>query len=781
MNPKLNSTLSINRSTPDEWVTFEGFENAAILLGIKSHLSRSEIKVFYRKGLRINFLNKPLDIYENLHALTREQKGYSYLLAFCRRISLPLDMSFSASLSYDKYPIHQLTNFRHFEELFEKYYPTFEKLDFDNSAKKANFKKNVIQVLFKFWLSGYGIAPGYTDEVIDTPQLVFLQKYDTLQLVRVSRFIGFILSNETFSPISEVPKVKETTNLETRELGKWQNVLTQYNCEITKELFSFTFNPLKERIDKSTLIEYPDSNNNLVRESLSPITSGTWVDLSGSLRRLATLLCLNDYYTIDETLKQGLFAVMTDDLSQLSNDIKKKTRIATKHWLTWYVIKHNLKLNLTRIIPISVRNSDRSYGAMLNMGAAQTLIQTLLDENCAYFDESKIIDYRARRACLLQLATGQRGSEICNLLRNCIKTDNMGTKWIIFHKTKFSNSNEVVATPDILRWVGELQQVASSQNILISTSKYPYGDDLKAYRLFANQFDDGPYTYDSMNKFLVRIQDKLWGTSHPNNRAFTTHDLRRLHALYMRLRGNSKTEIQEKLGHTDINSQLPYLGTKPLSHQKHFKTISLKGVYNNITSRQSSKTIQLEPILEKSIDMDKQNFSNELIISLIEKVSTDVNSFDIPRSTSTFNPLPTGFPMRSHSCNATTMVNCGHTELHCFQCNKYKPDPDTLDDHKIEVFRYMVFSLYHDKLTKQSKDILEKQLIQVRSNDINRLIDNTFNELFNKFSLTMDQINIIRQDLIDAAKRYSKKYYKSNPKPSFMEAKQFIKEGVVYG
>lgn len=753
------------------------FNGIPIRIGIKEHFNRYEIEAYSKRKFQYNFLDEPLDFYIYHNELTRVEKSYSFVLAFYRRISLSLELSFSSPVSYRYYPTNELVNFKHLNELFEKYYSSFQKLDTNNFEKKNTFKNKVFQIVFKFWLSGYGLAPNYTDYYIDEDQLSYLQNWEKTQYAKVARFLGFILSSENFSPVKKVPCMKQNTSLEDRELGKWNKLLNKFNTPIAQEFFDFAFNNLRNRINNSSIIEYNDNKGILIRESLGSITDGTWVQYSNSLLDLAYFLNSNGYFTIEICLNGGIEKVMTYEVSKLPRNSKQNIRIVCRSWLELYMKINNIQLNINRIIPLALKNAEKSFGKMIHYGSAQTLLQTLLDDNCGYFDDNNISDLRARRACLLQLATGQRASEICCLLYKCLHVDNMGITWLFIHKTKGNKSNKVVATPDIKKWIEELQEVAPSHKILISTSEYPYGDNLEVRRLLADQFDESPFTYDSMNKFLIRVQLKIWGDNHPNKKPFTTHDLRRIHALYMRLIGKSKDEIQDQLGHDNIDSQLPYLATKPLEHQKWFKKIQLEGVYTNITSKKSSNTIELNKIIDKSTELNSNKYSADKIIDLLSKISADVENFEIPKYNKT--PLPTGFPLRIHSCNANLMVNCGHTELHCFGCKYYKPDLNTLEDHKVEIFRYMVLVLYQNKLVKKTKDLLEKEIVKVRSNDIKNLINNAFNQLFKKFNISNNEISLIEKELTQKSNAYIKKLFKINPNPSFIEAKEYLIEGSI--
>ena len=102
------------------------------------------------------------------------------------------------------------------------------------------------------------------------------------------------------------------------------------------------------------------------------------------------------------------------------------------------------------------------------------------------------------------------------------------------------------------------------------------------------------------------------------------------------------------------------------------------------------------------------------------------------------NSPNTGMPMYSHNCTAAIVVNCGHTELDCFSCNKYLPDQDKLNEHKAEILRYMVQVLFYEAEAKKNK--LEQNFILMNSKGIKEKIQKTFNSLFYKFKLSKTEV-----------------------------------------
>lgn len=768
-----NSILHIDSN----YVDHNGYQ---IRFGIPEHFSRYEIKAFPEKKLQYNHTHISLDALCELSDLeSRQLKSYAFILAFYRRITFSLEELIPTAISFRHYDLDEFENFTIFNDIFEKNYPKFEKLNSDNTNMKQDFKDKVTQVLLKLWMCGYGILPGLNDKAIDNEVIEIIRAKMT-DKVKIARFLNFALSEEPNSPVTNTFRVKTITSLLDRELGKWKLLKDMFDNEITQSLYDFTFIFQRARINNNHFYEYKDSEGQLVRESLVKITDGTWVQYSLAALELCRELNEYGYTTIDDCINDGLITVLTEVVSTFEKTKKSTIRIVAKLWISYYCKTHRITANINRIVPPSVSNNIQIFGKLFNFGAAITLIETLLDDSSTYFEENTLSDYRARRACLIQLASGQRATSICYLLKDCIKTDIQGTPWLIMHKTKFDSANKVVATPDILKWVKELQAVAPRDKILISPEEYLYGDGLCEYRLLGNQFDDGPLTYDSLNKFLFRIQFKLWGNKNPNGRLFTTHDFRRMHAVYMKMKNRDSVEIQEQLGQEDILSQLPYIITKPIEYQEHFKRIQEKGVYNNIRCNDDEHTdIAIDTIIDTVNNLNNNNYDATALTKVLLDASNSVADFKPPEPQE--RPLPSGFPMRINSCNATMITNCGHTELHCFKCKHYKPDADTLEDHKIEVFRYMVLKLYQDKESKKTKDMLQQEVIKFRSSEINKLIKDCFDNLFGKFNLTSKEISNIKSTLSEASEKYIKKYYKKNPQPSFIEAKNYLMKGDING
>jgi hypothetical protein len=70
------------------------------------------------------------------------------------------------------------------------------------------------------------------------------------------------------------------------------------------------------------------------------------------------------------------------------------------------------------------------------------------------------------------------------------------------------------------------------------------------------------------------------------------------------------------------------------------------------------------------------------------------------------NNVSAGFPRFTHNCVAHEMLNCAHTELHCFKCDYYKPDDDKYNEHIAEIFRFMLLALRGEDMAKSKRDTI---------------------------------------------------------------------------
>ncbi|MCY9657179.1 site-specific integrase [Paenibacillus chondroitinus] len=763
------------KKSPSSTPSFIKVDNLYIQLYAEKHITANELFLF-RGKITQSVLDTPFKYYSNQfsdYQDSKVDKAYAYILGFLQRITIPLEWLLQSSVNPSSYPIEAVENFQVFEQLYDKYYPNYYKLDVKDKTLKQKRKKKVLLYIFKLWLAGYALFPRLGRKAINHEVLKQITERDaSTQVIDTIRFLSFILYHEAHSLVKEILQVKNNTPLFKREFNKWNNIMNSYPSELTRSIHEYNFNISYLRVNNVGITSKPQEDS---------ITLSSWVTYSASLINFAEELGINQVNTIQEALSHGIRHFLSRNrMMNYSDDFAKNTRIAIRKWLEWLSEAQQLNLNILKIVPFKLSRRTKTFGKLIDVASAHLLIETLLDDHSSYFDENKIFDFRLRRACLIQVATGARGSEVGLLLKDCLRNDHLGTVWLHFHKTKNGNPHDVVARSDVQKWVAELQTMSPSHKIAAPKALYPAGDDLNEFRLFANFFEDGPLTYDGINSFLEKIQHKIWGKQHPNGRAYTSHDLRRIHTLYMRIKGKTKHEIQDQLGQTNVDSQLPYLATKPLAHQQWFKEIAQKGIYKNVSNLENDHegvTVPLDTVLEQTakFEVSAHDISDVVKKMIEEQVTTDISpSFSTPSGTLAINQVSAGFPRRTHNCRAHELLNCGHTELHCFSCKKYMPDSDMLNEHKAEVLRYMILTKHNEYQAKKNKDALEKETILIRANDIRLLIKETFHELFKKFDLTEDSAGKIEIELQKKAEIYWRKNGKTKPSLTFHEAFQLI-------
>lgn len=718
------------------------------------------------------FRTAPLDYFKGELA-TSEERSYARYLAFYRRINLDLKELISLTLKIDNYEFKECPNFEKFDAIFEKYYPLFDKHNAHNTKLKTNFKNLSLRIILKLWMCGYGILPGYTEKHITTEFLEELKKHPSKTVNKFIRFISFALSQESDSPVKEVVKLIETTSLFDREKGKWDKVLDgTSSSEIGLVFRDFSLGQLYDRTKAPLLQEY-FVDGKRKRETYKKITTSTFTNYSSAYRKFYNFAKDKNISTIDELLDGGTLRIISDARGVLDDSSFTDLKIVIRFWLLWYKNQNNLDFNIDRMCPREVSNNTRSFGKVLNMSQVVTLVSALLDDSLPFYENISLSDYRCRYICLLLLSTGQRVSELCMLKYDCLKNDKDSNLYLIMHKTKTNTGNIVKATPDVINYVEKLRAVAPPLKLLFSSEEYPGADDLEVERLVANKFNDGPLTEKTVNDFLRRLQCYLF----PNNKkkVFSSHDFRRIKATYMRLAGYSNEDIQKQLGQSDTNSQIPYLQTKPLSHQKHFEEILEEGVYE--IDEDDNIIVNQDKIIEKTkglVNNDEKHYEN-LINSILSNIK-DVDDISIP-SVDVSLLEPTGFPVGLFSCSASAIVICNNSPIECFNYDHYVPEIDSLENHKVELFRYMILSKYQANALKSTKDMIFKSIVTEKNKHIDNAIQGCFSKLFSKFNLNNKDIDKIKLDLESKLKKYSRKYLKSNPSPTFKQAKTFLEKG----
>jgi hypothetical protein len=291
--------------------------------------------------------------------------------------------------------------------------------------------------------------------------------------------------------------------------------------------------------------------------------------------------------------------------------------------------------------------------------------------------------------------------------------------------------------------------------------------------------DDGPLTPEHINKFLKRLQARLWPQNHPNGRPFTSHDFRRTKATEMLIDGRDVREIKEQLGHKNITSLIPYLATGSPEFQEWFLQIFLEGIWQNVTpAPDQPDAIAVDAVLTQSWRQTQtlavERFVHDLILQAIDDLGDEVIAED--NHPQTIPLYATGLPRMTHNCTAHEGVNCGHTELDCFSClDYYRPDDGSLSAHLVELFRWMVRILHGEMLEqrrKKGKQRTEAFLAPTLTREkLERAVQVLLRE---KFSLSGDLTAQVKNRLRKAAETYYRIQGKTNPAPTHQAANDYL-------
>lgn len=724
---------------------------------------------------------------ENFESLGKNDRNYVRYLAVFRRLNLDFFTEISSSISLNNYTfIDSIENFKLFNKYFDKYHDAFDPQHADNPKIKGAFKSSAKLFTLKLWMSGYGLIPGLTDKHITSEFLEEVLKYaqenNTRKIIKFLRFISFSLYQESDSPVDRQLIIKEGTDLFEREFAKWDSLENEGSSELLKIFRDFTKDFFYKRTEGNLLHEY-SHNGTLVRETYQSIGSNTFVNYSLALRNMLSDLAEIDVFTMDDALEYGILDVLADKAGVYEKTKYETMKSTIKYLVDIYIKDNNLDLNINRIVPPTISRRDTYYGQALNMSDVTELIEALLDDDCSFYENISLSDKRSRYLCLLMLSTGQRISAHICLAYDCIKENRNGDFFINFHKTKNGQEVSVPATPDILDYVTKLQEVAPLEELEFSTSIYPNLDDLKMKRLVANKFNTGPINRETVADFLQRLQKHIWGEDFKDvkDKVFAPHDFRRIKATSMKIRGSSDGEIAKQLGHSNIKSQVPYLLTKPVEHQEVFAEIYQEGLYSDLYKLDSDGNILLnkDVMEDKVAEISSATSYNDLIETILSSIN-NANDITIQKvDTSVLEP--TGFPVSIYSCNASNAVHCMKSRISCFGCDYYKPDDDSLETHKAEIFRYLLLHKNQLKSLKATKDIMLKSILTEKTKYLESSINSVFDKLFDKFNLNKIEISKIKDELEKKSKTYSssRTYGKQKPMPSFQEALRYIKEGKI--
>ena len=674
------------------------------------------------------------------------------------------EKSQSSPIDYKLYPIEILPNFQLADKLFEDHIDDFT---MGNLKNKDDFKKLYLNELLKLWMRGFGLIPGIHKKFITDNEIQNL--YSSINKRRVARLIAYILINNDSSPITSTPdKQVQLLPSDESEQNKWTELLALYDSSLNRDLYNY-LEWTKLRVDNVASLKILNQNGDLETITYKKMSWGNYNVISSTLRKVVPLLFKHNIFYSNDLIEGTLLKFYSsEDFQNLSENLKDNIRNNLRTYIKYYLNTNNIyDINIDRVAPKKMTNKKTMYGENINFGETHILIDALLNDSNECIDEKDITQAKCRRAILLQLTTGARIHEVLLLTKDCITTNNQGEKFIHFHKTKNKSEFYVKADSNMIEWINELIQITPNvpievKSINVSTT---FGDDLKKTRIFPNIDGTNILLPGIINRFLSRLEKRLKLTTH-----FSSHSSRKIHALYLKMIGKEKVDIQQALNQRDIDSQLPYLATKSKKVVNDLKKVSLEGVWSNLTTYQEDdSSVPLDQVIERSIKFQTTSSQKEQAHLLVEKIVKEVKQElnQLPNNENI--AIPTGMPMYTHNCTATVVVNCGHTELDCFSCNKYLPDQDKLKEHKAEILRYMVLTLFYKDNLKKNK--LEKEFISMNIKDIEAKLKKTFYSLFSKFNFPPKEGSQIEKEL----EKISKSFYKSNKKVlSFSEALELI-------
>ena len=723
---ELYTTYNVLDTSPRDTSSYANYDGTLFELNTRENFKPSEFNSLYTKSFRKNWINYNLEYFENdFDTLDKPERNYARLLAIFRRINLDFYVQNGQPINLKFYPmIDEIDNFKVFDGLFKKYYEKFDPHNANNKKLKDDFYKRAKVLTLKLWMNGYGLLPGLTDRCINDSLidelLNFMQENNIRNLGKFLRFISFALLREEESPVTKLCVLRESTDVFEREMKKWDNIKNKENTALWSLFREFLLSHYYKRISGPLLYEYKNKDGKIIRETYKTITVSTYVNYSIGLRNMLSELESINVKTIEDALNYGILDVLSETINEYEKTKYTTMKSVTKLFVELYIKDNNLDLNIDRIAPASITRRNTTYGQILNVSDVVSLIDVLLDDTSSFYDNITLGDFRCRYICLLMLSTGQRLSEILCLSYDCIRKNKNGDSFLNLHKVKVGDGNIVPATNDVIRFVEKLREVAPEDELYFSTDLYPYLDDLTMKRLVANKFNDGPMSKTAVNNFLRRIQEYLWGKdlSH-KDKIFTSHDFRRMRATYMSWCGYDSGAIAKQLGQSNINSQLPYLQTKPIEHQEIFADIYEEGVYSDLyhVDNNGDVLVNKVAVINKAGEISSTNSYDTLIKSILSGIN-NANEISIDKVDITALE-PTGFPTGIFSCSASNMVHCTKSRIACFHCDYYAPDEDSLDNHKTELLRYLILSQYQSKTLKTTKDIVLKRMLTEKISFIN--------------------------------------------------------------
>jgi len=766
--------------------------------GVAEHFSQSEWIAEWSIGSWFNvrhFCKYPLLTFSNPSLFTAIKPPYGSIyaarLAFFQRIKLPLEYTLRFRNRTSYFPIEEAENFRQLQHLFTSQYESLFKMDGHNERKRGAVKERILHLGLRFWCAGYAIFPDYgieplTSEVLEGASKILNQGRigDRHRVIWFLHVFARLLAQDARSKIDRMPNIARHAPASYFDLEKaaWSSMMASQPASIISEnLHEFVFTELISRVTSHQVRTVRNLRGRTFvtrRGGLGRLSASTWRNYARYLRALGMWASQSDY-DIERMFDKGLSDYMRQRLGETSRSDRNAFRAAAREWVRWYSDTRDLALNPYKVVPRELRSRGLRYAAILDIGSACIFINTLLDNDTGLINENNLLEFRCRRACLIALETGARMSSVCVLPQDCIVRDHLGNHLIHFHRVKTGKPYSVPASPSLRAWVTELKRMGPPEKMYIATDKHYTGDGLTQLRLFANAMNDGPLTISNLSKFLRLVQKKIWPNEHPNGQPFSTRSLRRLRALYMVLLEKRREEIQQQLGHSSIDSQIPYVATGPPQVQRWFGEMLKEGIWKNVSKTQGAETdLDLDKVLKQEVGLADPTTMMSIVRRLVEESPLAQSSYEVDRRIPIqLNQVAAGFPRRTHNCTAHELLNCGHTELHCFNCDKYKPDLEMFDDHRAEVFRYMVLVCRAEKSKGKQVNTFDQRAIELKTETVSDLIRKAMPLLFGRhYNMDPESISALQEELINKAQAYVAVHGYTAPSPTFEEARVYLKQ-----
>jgi integrase len=308
------------------------------------------------------------------------------------------------------------------------------------------------------------------------------------------RLLARLLAPESLSPVTRVPGIIERTSDLSRERRLWEDtVLTKVDVELTQVVHAYVFGELLERTERAvirTLETQRVDAKGSIRVSKGKIQVNTWAGCSRMLRRLVAyclerqITAVSQLLAVDEHGMTVLDRYIEDSLIRGHTSVIDGFRSVVRNWLEWYEAIYHVSINLKRIFPPLKNRPTRTFGKILHLSSMHLLILTLLDRQTPFIDENDLLQYRCRRAVLIQIATGVRIESACLLLQDCL-TEYDGRYWLRFHKTKKGKEHVVEVKEDVATWINEALRVSAKREIAALWGQTAVADGLTRKRVFA--------------------------------------------------------------------------------------------------------------------------------------------------------------------------------------------------------------------------------------------------------------------------------------------------------